>query len=48
VPAKFWRKGDNEIRFKFNYAEAPSVRMPPSLDKRRLSAAFDWLEILPP
>jgi hypothetical protein len=47
VPAHFWRKGDNEVRFKFKYAEAPAVRMAPSQDKRTLSAAFDWLEILP-
>lgn len=47
VPAHFWRKGDNEIRFKFKYAETPVLRMPPSQDKRTLSAAFDWLEILP-
>lgn len=48
VPAKFWRKGDNEIRFKFKYAEAPNVKAPPSQDMRTLSAAFDWLEIIPP
>jgi hypothetical protein len=48
VPAKFWRKGDNEIRFKFKYAEAPSAKLPPSQDLRTLSAAFDWVEIVPP
>jgi hypothetical protein len=48
VPARIWLKGDNEIRFKFKYAEAPSVKAPPSNDKRTLSAAFDWLEIVPP
>ena len=48
VPAYFWRKGDNEIRFKFTYAETPKLRTPPSQDVRTLSAAFDWLEILPP
>jgi hypothetical protein len=48
VPAHIWLKGDNEIRFKFKYAEAPSLRAPPSQDKRTLSAAFDWLEIVTP
>lgn len=48
APASAWRKGDNEIRFKFKYAEVPSLRAPPSTDTRSLSAAFDWLEILRP
>jgi hypothetical protein len=48
VPATAWRRGDNEIRFKFKYAEAPVVIAPPSQDKRTLSAALDWLEILRP
>lgn len=48
VPATSWRKGDNEIRFRFKYAEAPFHKAPPNQDKRTLSAAFDWLEILRP
>jgi len=48
VPAHIWHEGDNEIRFKFKYAESPSLRDPPSQDKRTLSAAFDWLEIESP
>ena len=48
VPATAWRRGDNELRFKFKYAEAPVLIAPPSQDKRTLSAAFDWLEILRP
>ena len=48
VPANAWRKGDNEIRFKFKYAESPNVKAPPSQDMRTLSAAFDWVEIVPP
>jgi hypothetical protein len=48
VPATFWRKGDNELRFAFKYAESPVVKAPPNQDKRTLSAAFDWIEILRP
>jgi hypothetical protein len=48
VPASVWRKGDNEIRFKFKYAESPLLKAPPSQDSRTLAAAFDWLEILRP
>jgi hypothetical protein len=48
VPAKFWRKGDNEIRFKFKYAESPNAKAPPSQDMRTLSAGFDWIEIFSP
>jgi hypothetical protein len=48
VPATVWRKGDNEIRFKFKYAESPFQVEPPNQDKRTLSAALDWLEILRP
>jgi hypothetical protein len=48
VPRAFWKKGANEIRFAFAYAEAPKGRVSGSDDERTLSAAFDWLEILRP
>lgn len=48
APAAVFRKGPNEIRFEFASAEAPKDRLPGSTDDRTLSAAFDWLEIVPP
>ncbi len=48
VPGMLWRSGENEIRFAFAWAESPKEKAPPSDDERRLAAAFDWLEILPP
>ena len=48
VPRSVWRTGANELRFAFAYAESPKERLSGSTDERTLSAAFDWLEILPP
>lgn len=48
TPAAAWKDGPNEIRFEFTYAEAPKDRIPSFTDERTLSAAFDWLEIVPP
>lgn len=48
VPRALWKKGGNELRFGFAWAEAPKDRIPGSDDPRTLAAAFDWLEILPP
>lgn len=48
VPRAFWKKGANELRFSFAYAESPKDRIPGADDGRTLSAAFDWLEILRP
>ncbi len=47
VPKALWKKGENELRFAFAWAEAPKDRTPGSDDSRTLAAAFDWLEILP-
>ncbi len=48
VPKALWKSGENEIRLAFAWAESPKEKAPPSDDERRLAAAFDWLEILPP
>ncbi len=48
VPKGLWKKGDNDLRFAFAWAEAPKDRVPGSNDARTLAAAFDWVEILPP
>lgn len=48
VPRALWRKGANELRFAFAYAESPKDRIGGATDERSLSAAFDWLEILRP
>ena len=48
VPKALWKKGENEIRLAFTYAESPKDRIPLADDTRTLAAAFDWLEILPP
>ena len=47
TPKDLWRRGTNEIRFTFAYAEAPRDKNPPSDDSRTLAAAFDTIEILP-
>jgi len=48
IPRTFWKKGANELKFAFAYAESPKDRIPGADDERTLSAAFDWLEILRP
>ncbi len=48
VPKALWKKGGNEIRLAFTYAESPKDRIPGADDTRTLAAAFDWLEILSP
>lgn len=48
TPAAAWKDGPNELRLEFTYAEAPKERVPGFTDERTLSAAFDWLEIVPP
>ncbi len=47
TPQAAWRRGANEIRLEFGYAEAPRDRVAGSGDPRTLAAAFDWLEIVP-
>ena len=47
TPEALWKSGPNEIRFEFAYAEAPKDRIPGNGDPRTLSAAFDWMEVLP-
>lgn len=46
VPRALWKKGRNELKFVFAYAESPKDRVSGATDERTLSAAFDWLEIL--
>ncbi len=46
APKAVWRRGANELRFVFAYAEAPKDRVPGATDERTLAAGFDWLEIL--
>ena len=48
VPRALWKKGANELKFVFAYAESPKDRVSGATDERTLSAAFDWLEILRP
>ncbi len=48
TPKEAWRRGVNELKFVFAYAESPKDRVPGATDTRTLAAAFDWLEILPP
>jgi len=48
VPRALWRRGHNELKFVFAYAESPKDRVSGATDERTLSAAFDWLEILRP
>jgi hypothetical protein len=47
TPNAVWKKGANDVTLQFAYAEAPKDRIPGGTDPRTLSAAFDWLEILP-
>jgi hypothetical protein len=46
VPRALWKRGANELKFAFAYAESPKDRVSGATDERTLSAAFDWLEIL--
>jgi hypothetical protein len=48
TPKGAWKRGANELKFTFAYAESPKDHVPGSADERTLSAGFDWLEILPP
>jgi len=48
VPRAFWKRGANDLKFTFAYAESPKDRISGATDERTLSAAFDWLEILRP
>ena len=48
VPRALWKRGQNELKFVFAYAESPKDRVSGATDERTLSAAFDWLEILRP
>ena len=48
VPRGLWKRGQNELKFVFAYAESPKDRVSGATDERTLSAAFDWLEILRP
>ncbi|MGZ5381744.1 MAG: hypothetical protein ACXWFQ_07775 [Thermoanaerobaculia bacterium] len=48
VPRALWKRGANELKFVFAYAESPKDRVSGATDERTLSAAFDWLEILRP
>ncbi len=47
APAGSWKDGPNELRFEFAYAEMPKDRIPGSQDPRALSAAFDWVDVVP-
>jgi hypothetical protein len=44
--AGVWHRGKNTITFEFAYAESPLERIPGSEDPRRLSVAFDWLQVI--
>ena len=46
-PGPAWKRGGNVLKFEFAWAEAPKDRIPGGGDARTLSAAFDWVEILP-
>jgi hypothetical protein len=48
TPRAAWKRGVNELKFVFAYAESPKDRVPGATDERTLSASFDWLEVLPP
>ncbi len=48
TPRDAWKRGVNELKFVFAYAESPKDRLPGATDTRTLAAGFDWLEILPP
>lgn len=47
APGSALKKGKNQIRVEFTYAEAPKDREAAG-DARTLAAAFDWIEVLPP
>jgi len=47
APRAVFRKGVNELRLEFAYADAPKEKVPGSSDQRTLAAAFDWLELVP-
>ncbi len=47
TPKAAWKRGVNELKFAFAYAESPKDRVPGATDERTLAAGFDWLEILP-
>ena len=46
-PAAAWKEGTNTLTFEFAWAEAPKDRVPGADDTRTLSAAFDWIEVVP-
>ena len=48
APKAAFKKGRNDLRLEFAYAEAPKDRQPGAGDARTLAAAFDWLELVPP
>jgi hypothetical protein len=48
APKAAFRKGANDVRLEFTYAEAPQKKEPGAADARTLAAAFDWLELVPP
>jgi hypothetical protein len=48
VPRALWKRGQNELKFVFAYAESPNDRVSGASDERTLAAAFDWLELLRP
>jgi hypothetical protein len=48
VPRALWKRGTNELKFIFAYAESPKDRVSGASDERTLAAAFDWLELLRP
>jgi hypothetical protein len=47
TPKDAWKRGANDLKFVFAYAESPKDRVPGATDERTLAAGFDWLEILP-
>lgn len=48
TPKAAWKRGINELKFAFAYAESPKDHISGATDERTLSVGFDWLEILPP
>lgn len=47
APATLWKEGANTLGLEFGWAEAPKDRVPGADDTRTLSAAFDWIEVVP-
>ena len=45
VPQNAWSNGANVLTLKFSRTDRPKDVVPGSGDRRRLSAAFDWLEL---